>query len=99
MRGDLDSWIVDLLKESEKYSPCMSLIVDDDGHSVELLLDTHASTYSEWIPGEGGDICLIRDQETKRVVGCHLPLMNRKLCVSHSGPIRINSGFLKEDCP
>lgn len=77
----------------------MALSVSEEGRIVELLLDTSVSTYSQHIPGEGGDIALIRDQETDRVVGVHLPLRNRKLCVHHDGPIRINSGFLKSDCP
>ena len=88
-----------MIEESKRYAPCMSLSVSDEGKSVELVLDTSASTYAEWIPGEGGDICLLRCQETKRVVGCFLPLMNRKLLIQHDGPIRINAGFRLTDCP
>jgi len=41
--------------------------------TIELLTDVSASTYSEWIPGEGADIGLIREQETNKVVGVRLP--------------------------
>ena len=85
--------------EAEQYDTCMALNVSEDGKAVELWLDTSIATYSEWIKGEGADITLMRDQETGRVVGCRLLLMNRKLCVHHDGPIRINAGFLKDNCP
>lgn len=73
----------------------MSLRVDEDGDAVTLLLDTGLSTYSESIPGEGADICLMRCQKTHKVVGCRLPLVNRRLGISYDGPIKINEGFLK----
>ena len=93
------NWFEKLLKEAAKYEPCMSLQVEENTSSVTLYLDTKGMTYSEWIPGEGGDICLIRSEETNKVVGCRLPLMNNKLCVHHEGPIRINAGFRKGDVP
>ena len=85
----------EILTAAQKYETCMALFVNEDGSSVELILDTGVSTYSEWIPGEGGDICLLRCQETKAVMGVHLPLYKQNLVVSHQGPIRINTGFRK----
>lgn len=85
------------LEECAKYEPCMSLFVNELGRCVELYLDTSLDTYGEWIPGEGGDICLLREHETKRVVGVCLPLLRTNLCVGHEGPLRVNSGFRKEE--
>ena len=85
------------IAESAKYQSCMSLHVQEDGQRVTLLLDTSLDTYHEWIPGEGADIGLIRDRETKKTVGIDLPLLNHRLCVHHDGPIRINAGFRKEE--
>ena len=79
--------------------PCMSLYVNQDGHCVELFLDTELDYYLEWIKGEGADIGLLRCRETKRVVGVCLPLLRNNLVVNHTGPIRINSGFKVEDIP
>ena len=84
-------------EEAEKYETCMSLYVNNDGNSVELVLDTSVPTYGDWIKGEGGDISLIRSRETGKVMGCRLPLYNKKLCIYHDGPIRINAGFRKEE--
>ncbi len=89
--------LAEFLKMPMEYETCMSLSVNQHSHSVSLYLDTGISTYGEWIKGEGGDICLIRCQETKRVIGCHLPLMKNNLVVSHEGPIRINCGFKKTE--
>lgn len=62
--------------------PVMSLLIDEEGVCVDLVLDTTRSYYGDWIKGEGGDICLYRDMDTKKVVGCHLPLYQRSLMVS-----------------
>lgn len=94
---DLADFLKHAKEECEKYETCMSLSVSEDGQSVTLVLDTSVPTYSQWIDGEGGDICLFRCRETDKVVGSRLPLMNRKLCVHHDGPIRINAGFRKGD--
>lgn len=91
----LGKWLDDALDECGQYESCMGLFVNESGKSVELTLDTSVSTYGEWIPGEGGDICLLRCMDTKKVVGVHLPLMNDNLMVFHDGPIRINTGFKK----
>ncbi len=85
-----------IIVESEKYETCMSLIVSDEGKSVELTLDTGRDTYGQWIEGEGGDICLLRCQTTDKVVGVHLPLMNRRLYVGTNGPVKINKGYRKD---
>ena len=79
------------------YEPCMSLIVNEEGSSVELCLDTSVATYMEHIEGEGADIGLLRCRETGRVVGCDLPLVKRELSVWHGGPIRVNGGFRQCD--
>ncbi len=96
---DFGEFLTRAAKKAENYQSCMALSVSEEGKHVELILDTSIATYGDWIKGEGGDICLLRCQKTDRVVGCHLPLMDRKLCIHHDGPIRINAGFLKEDCP
>jgi hypothetical protein len=85
-----------LIEEAKNYEPSMSIYVDMDGHSVELIVDPTVSHYGEWIKGEGADICLLRCQETNRVVGVHLPLYNEKLSVFHTGPLMINDGFKKD---
>lgn len=89
----IDSFIDEILSEGDQYEPCMGLFVNKHGKSVELVLDTSVSTYGEWIPGEGGDICLLRCMDTKKVIGVHLPLMRDNLVVFYDGPIRINTGF------
>lgn len=92
--------LMELAEQAAGYeSECMSLTVSEEGHRVELLLDNSIATYSEWIEGEGADIGLTRCLETKRVVGVTLPLLQRRLCVHHDGPIRINAGFRKSDSP
>lgn len=99
-RESLGEMLKEAMAEAARYENCMSLSVDSEhGHAVELHLDTSRSTYGEWIPGEGGDICLIRDRETDKVVGVRLPLMNNRLVVSHDDgvQVRINEGFLKEE--
>lgn len=85
------------VEECKKNHTCMSLFVNEEGQCVELILDTSIATYTKWIPGERGDVGLLLSQETNRVVGCTLPLMNRKLAVHYEGPIRINCGFRKQD--
>ena len=86
-----------MIEDSKNYNHCMTLYVCNDSQSVDLILDTGVSYYGEWIKGEGGDICLYRCRETRRVVGVHLPLMRNNLSVWHDGPLRINNGFVKTD--
>lgn len=88
----------ELLAEAGQYETCMALHVDEEGGAVELILDTGIATYGDWIEGEGPDICLLKCQETHRVVGCRLPLRTNKLVVAHHGPLKINDGFRKDDC-
>lgn len=97
-RKSLAEFLKEAAEEGEKYEKCMSLSVSEQGDSVELVLDTGSGQYyGDWIEGEGGDICLLRDCETNKVIGCHLPLYNKKLAVFYEGPIRINAGFRKSD--
>ena len=62
-------------------SGVMCLLVNEEGHSVELILDTNVNYYGDCIKGEGADICLYRDMETHKVVGCRLPLYQKELIV------------------
>lgn len=62
--------------------PIASVWVSLEGQAIEIRLATEGSDYSEWIEGEGGDICLLRDLETHRVVGARLPLYARTLMLS-----------------
>lgn len=76
----------DLLKMAAKTKPLpphTAVMVNEPGGSIELLLDTRSDYYSEWIPGEGADICLFRDMETHKVVGCDLPLYHKELRISY----------------
>jgi len=99
MDNAFEKLVDDLIKESEKYKPCASLWIDKESRRVELLLDSSHSTYGEWIKGEGADICLIRDNETNKVVGVKLPLYNDNFSVCHTEGIKvkINEGFLKDE--
>lgn len=53
--------------------PIASVYVSKEGNSLDIHLDTSLETVSEWINGEGGDIDLKRDRETRKVAGAHLP--------------------------
>jgi len=66
----------------EVLPPVMSLLIDEQSDSVELLLDTKRDFYDDWFEGGDRHICLYRDRETKRVVGCCLPLYQRELRVT-----------------
>ena len=92
----MEAKLEEIFSEAKKYDTCMAISVSNEGKSVELILDTAHPYYGEWIAGEGGDICLYRDRDTNKVVGCHLPLMCDRLSVYHDGPIRINTGFKKD---
>jgi len=70
------------LEELPPKPPATLLLMDEPGHSVELMLDTERSYYGEWIRGEGGDICLYRDRETDKVIGCCLPMYQKELRVT-----------------
>ncbi len=94
---EFPEFIKEMLAEDEKYETCLSLNVCQDDSSVELCLETGVSTSLERIKGEGADIGLLRCLDTKRVIGCVLPLMKNNLVVHHDGPLRINEGFLKDE--
>lgn len=95
--------LADILKqaaaEAGKYDSCMSLSVSEEGRAVTLNLDSSVDSVSEWIPGEGADIALMRCRDSGRVVGVRLPLMCDRLSVWHEGPLRVNAGFRKDDQP
>ena len=93
-----DEKIAEMLEEAGKYETCMSLYVCEDSDSVELCLDTQRDVTSEWIPGEGADIHLLRCRDTGKILGVRLPLYNKRLCVDYAGPLRINSSFKKDEC-
>lgn len=82
MNDEFAMKLMEMVATAKQNGPCMSLHVSTDGQAVELLLDTSANTYSDWIKGEGADIGLIRDMDTNRVLGVRLPLYQRKLMVS-----------------
>jgi len=93
---ELAKFLSENAEECKKYETCMSLDVSENGGAVELNLDTAIANYLDWIPGEGGDIGLLRCCDTNKVVGVRLPLLKQNLVVHHTGPLRINEGFLKE---
>lgn len=93
----MDEGIEKLLARLGEPLSCMSVRVDELGQGVDIHLDTSRGSYGEWIPGEGGDICLYRDNETKKVVGAYFPLLNKRLSVWTEGPLKINEGFLRAD--
>lgn len=92
-----DDFIKHLEEQSKKYRPCATLFIDEDSTSVELMVDNSKSTYGEWIKGEGADICLIRENETNKVVGVRLPLYdtNFSVCFTDGINVKLNEGFLK----
>jgi hypothetical protein len=87
------------VEESKKYKACACLWIDEENDRIELLLDSSAATYSQWIPGEGADICLLRCDKSRKVIGVNLPLYQTDFSVFHTDRIRvkINEGFLKEE--
>ena len=87
------------VEESKKYKACASIWIDKENARVELLPDTSAATYSEWIKGEGADISLIRCHKSNKVVGVHLPLYQTDFSIFHTDGVRvkINEGFLKDE--
>jgi len=82
---DWDSWI----KEATRYKPCASLWIDKENDRIELLLDTTAATYGEWIPGEGADISLVRCGKTNKVIGVNLPLYQTDFSIFHTDGIQV----------
>lgn len=88
--SDSDKLWDDFVKALDSLEPtehCMYLSVHELGHAVELCLNTQSTFNGEWIPGEGADICLHRDIDTGKIVGCRLPLMCKRLVV------QVNGGF------
>ncbi len=83
--ADFAEWLKEIAATAKDRPPTMALFISEEGQSVSLILDSSKAYYGEWIKGEGGDICLYRDRETKKVVGCHLPLYQRRLAVDCGG--------------
>lgn len=76
---EFSEYLKKMVAECENAPPAMSLLIDEEIDSVELVLDTQRSYYGDWIEGEGGDICLYRDQDTNKVLGCRFPLHQKRL--------------------
>jgi hypothetical protein len=72
--------------------PIASVWVSHPGRSMEVCLDTAEATYCEHIAGEGGDIGLSRNMDTKRLAGAYLPLYAKTLFIGGEkfGSIRID---------
>lgn len=86
---ELGEFLKSACEEAEKIAatlpnPIASIYVSRDGNSLEVLLDNSRNVYSEWIPGEGGDIGLTRIRETNRLNGAHLPFYAKTLFVDGS---------------
>ncbi|NDC73559.1 MAG: hypothetical protein EBZ62_08980, partial [Sphingobacteriia bacterium] len=66
-------------------------------YRVELILDTSACVYHEWIKGEGADISLVRCSKTNKVIGINLPLYQTKFSIFHTDgvQVKINEGYKK----
>jgi hypothetical protein len=89
MSDDLTEKLEVMFSEMEQRTaslpkPIASVYASSDGNSLDVTLDTTKADYSEWIPGEGGDIGLHRDRDTKKVAGAHLPLYAKTLIVGGS---------------
>jgi hypothetical protein len=85
------------LEESRTYEPSATLWIDKESDRVELILDTAACVYNEWIKSEGADISLVRCSKTKKVVGINLPLYQTKFSIFHTDgvQVKINEGYKK----
>lgn len=73
--------LAELAEAAKDVPPCTTLFMDEEGDAVVLRLDNKRATYGDWIKGEGADICLYRDMETHKVMGCRLPLYQKELRV------------------
>lgn len=73
--NDFAEWLKKVQACGPPPIPTTSVLVDEESSAIEVMLDPTVPNYSEWIPGEGGDMCLLRDQSApNRVVGVRLPL-------------------------
>ena len=79
----LGTELAKLLKDAEVGTPVKANVVcvHSSSQAIELLTDISVATYGEWIEGEGADICLLRDVDTKKVVGVRLPTKFRGVLV------------------
>ena len=87
------------VEESKKYKSCACIWINKEDSRIEILLNSAAATYNEWIKGEGADICLVRCHKSNKVIGVNLPLYKTDFSIFHTDGIRvkINEGFLKEE--
>jgi hypothetical protein len=95
-----DDWVVFLREAAEEAKrfnethaqPVASVYVSAEGNAMDVSLDNSRSKYGEWIAGEGADVSLDRDQDTRKVCGARLPLYAKTLVVAgdNFGPIVID---------
>lgn len=83
----------EFLKKSIEHAatvpPMGTVYVHRDGNAIDVCLDTKANYYGEWIAGEGADICLYRDRDTKKIVGAHLPFYMDTIAVDVQDGIKL----------
>ena len=96
MNKDFGKLLLLAAEKAKDSVPCMFVRVDEFG--VDIILDTSITFNGEWIPGEGGDICLYRDRTNNNVVGAYLPLLQNRITVWTDMPLKINEGWSNEDC-
>ena len=77
--SELHEFLQESLARCQEVPPLTSVLVHRASGTIEILLDTKANVYSEWIKGEGADIHLLRDMETHKVMGCRLPLIHSEV--------------------
>lgn len=87
---EFTAWLLTAAKKAQKElerfpKPIASICISKEGQAVEVSLDTSKGTYSEWIEGEGADIGLDRDMETKKVNGVRLPLYAKTIIIGGVG--------------
>src|SRR5687768_14515186 len=87
----LAKFLLESMAEAERKTahlpkPIAGIYVSREGQSVEVCLDTSKRTYSEWVEGEGADIGLLRDADTERLAGAHLPLYAKTLIIGGHFP-------------
>lgn len=69
----------------EEHCPPKTMIwIDEEGLAINILLERSGRYHYEWIEGEGSDIGLYRDMETKKLVGARLPLKHLDVEVSYT---------------
>jgi hypothetical protein len=64
---------------SADKEPACTVYVCIDSNAIEIITDPTAASHGEHIKGEGADICLYRDIDTGKVVGCRLAMYQKKV--------------------